>query len=885
MSPPTSPPATPYPPMDSSPLSSVPSDLSARSLPDFALRTLTFPDLGPIPFEVKSGDALLETPRASAHELTDFLNVPRGARSMTPDASAHQHDLGRPASPSPPKSKRRRVEEPPRRSTRIFLAKASTSQPADAPAVDDSTHTRQKIVRLPISFKKLAELNAAPKPKQPASPPASSSESSVHPPLFPLSHSELSPPTSPDESNILIPSANVKPSPRILTEEEQRLASITRYLIALSDPSADPTIMKPPPVGQPDVWADGRQALCETLPYFNAYQGAGYTSGGFAYAFMVDSHSSPRDYLDADVLITRAGGGRSRDAASGKTVQASDQSIDSAQVNSVRNSMLTYGPVAIISGDRNPQAPCTMPHPYNVLAWFKPAYIWAEKSGRHVVIKYRFEKLDNESASWWMPQGLAQTPLKLGSLAPPEVNTCRRCQQSHTRIYIQGWMCLQPQCVNFWKLEDGSEPVEEELLYDPRFLKQYTPWPHSSPPQPLKPLPMQLGSSPILGDNVSWEAGKGMACPRCGRCNSREAWKGWKCGHPACGYEHSLPHTLVPPSALRNPYDPMSTGYTSSKDQVLSPLIGQRIEFVHNYRIHYYTIPGIKGFIAHLIANGTVLEEQDGPDDMWTELQKTEIGLRRRPLQNSILRGPMLTQHFSVNYGMPYKFIASTESHSFTDACKTLNDARSRLNWAAREFIPGYDNEFNELLALGYFERQAIDFHDDGEKGLGPTIATLSLGDTSNMRIRMKQKHFNGVTKSGAYVDLPPVPGCLNYDERKEAHDELQQLRAEGELDAAKKRVKELPKELGLKKGPSKNNAKEVLNMFLRHGDIVIMHGADIQQYYEHAVSHAGKLRFALTCRYIDPESLKPADRPEYEVAADNGVYDGSALPNVIVPA
>lgn len=149
----------------------------------------------------------------------------------------------------------------------------------------------------------------------------------------------------------------------------------------------------------------------------------------------------------------------------------------------------------------------------------------------------------------------------------------------------------------------------------------------------------------------------------------------------------------------------------------------------------------------------------------------------------------------------------------------------------------------------------------------------------------MKQKHFNGVTKSGAYVDLPPVPGCLNYDERKEAHDELQQLRAEGELDAAKKRVKELPKELGLKKGPSKNNAKEVLNMFLRHGDIVIMHGADIQQYYEHAVSHAGKLRFALTCRYIDPESLKPADRPEYEVAADNGVYDGSALPNVIVPA
>ncbi|KAK7536864.1 uncharacterized protein J3D65DRAFT_553080, partial [Phyllosticta citribraziliensis] len=632
---------------------------------------------------------------------------------------------------------------------------------------------------------------------------------------------------------------------------------------------------KPPPVREPEVWADGRQALCETLPYYHAYQSGGYVTGGFAYGFMVDKESSARDYMDSEVLITRAGGGLSRDANSGSMVRGSDQSLKSSQVQGVRNSMDFFNPVAIISGDRNPQAPCAMPHPYNVLDWFKPAYVWAEKSNGHVVVKYRFEKLDKDKSSWWMPQGLEE-PAKLGSLPAPEIKTCDDCSESSTRVYLQGWMCLQPQCANFWKI-DGLEPEEASLLYDPRFLKQYTPWGHSSAPQPLRPEPMRLGSMPVLGDDVSWAAGKGIACPDCGRCNSREVWKGWQCGNPACSFEYSLPHSLIPPSGIRNPYDPASKGYTSSKDQVLSSSVGLEVEFANNYRIHKYIIPGIPGFIAHFIANGTVNEELDGPDDMWTELQSTEIGLCRRPLQCSTLRGPMLTQHFSVNYGMPYKFIASTESHSFENACKAIKDSRSRLNWAARQCNPDHGNEFNELLALGYFERQGIDYHDDGEKGLGPTIATLSLGSTSNMKIRMKAKHHNGATKSGAYVDLPPIPGCLKYEERKAAHDALEQLRAQGEFDAAKARVKQLPKQLGLK---SKGNAKDVLNMFLRHGDIVIMHGAKIQQYFEHTVEHAGKLRFALTCRYIDPESLPPADRPSYMVEADQGVYDGRMLPD-----
>ncbi len=57
--------------------------------------------------------------------------------------------------------------------------------------------------------------------------------------------------------------------------------------------------------------------------------------------------------------------------------------------------------------------------------------------------------------------------------------------------------------------------------------------------------------------------------------------------------------------------------------------------------------------------------------------------------------------------GMPYKYVAATESKSFEGACSAITSARSRLQWASR-FVTGEEIDFNEVLALGYFEKQAI---------------------------------------------------------------------------------------------------------------------------------------------------------------------------------
>jgi len=61
---------------------------------------------------------------------------------------------------------------------------------------------------------------------------------------------------------------------------------------------------KPEPHSQPPVWGDKRQQICETLPYYNAYQGGAYRSEGVLYGFLTDKEVGPRDQFTDQILIT-----------------------------------------------------------------------------------------------------------------------------------------------------------------------------------------------------------------------------------------------------------------------------------------------------------------------------------------------------------------------------------------------------------------------------------------------------------------------------------------------------------------------------------------------------------------------------------------------------
>lgn len=117
-------------------------------------------------------------------------------------------------------------------------------------------------------------------------------------------------------------------------------------------------------------------------------------------------------------------------------------------------------------------------------------------------------------------------------------------------------------------------------------------------------------------------------------------------------------------------------------------------------------------------------------------------------------------------------------------------------------------------------------YHDDGETSLGPTIATLSLGGPSEMKIRMKEKYFRGQSKSGKLLAHDPVlDGCLFSAERQALKEEFEN----GELS-----IEEYHQFLReTLKGCHSREARACVTLHLRHGDIVVMNGECFQKYYE----------------------------------------------------
>ena len=337
-------------------------------------------------------------------------------------------------------------------------------------------------------------------------------------------------------------------------DDQQGLRAIAEQLLAQGNTGKD----KPEPVGKPEVWAEGRQELCETLHYYRGYQSACYATGGFVRGFMYDKVSHDRDYIDSDVIISRAGGGLMKDKDSGEMKAGKDQKEDSVAAG-LRNCMLSRNPVVVIIGVDNPQIPSKPPHQYCVLDYFKPTHIWSEKSGGSEMVRYRFEKLNTKKDSWWRAKNSPEVAA-LGSLPPPVEQQCGTCGVVSPQVYLNGWMCLRSACTSFWKLiiptpgpgnsTSMQEPNEASLMYDPRFLKQKTPWFNDDQDYPLVSNTAELSTHARPGEDTSIAFWSGIVCPKCGRCISRLNWTNWTCSNSACDYARSPSHALIP--ALRD---------------------------------------------------------------------------------------------------------------------------------------------------------------------------------------------------------------------------------------------------------------------------------------------------------------------------------------------
>ncbi|KAL8687539.1 MAG: hypothetical protein Q9218_006321 [Villophora microphyllina] len=657
---------------------------------------------------------------------------------------------------------------------------------------------------------------------------------------------------------------------RLLTEEadcEEKLAKKQKVDTKDSTIKTQPLRhnARPPPRGMPPVWAVLRGDLTETVDYFRQRQGGAQTNDGSFRGSLLANDYGQRPYLDNEVVLTRAGGGMEpfRNGRGNHVMkQMKDQDRKSAVVRAFETNMNDLIACPIILSDDCRHCPSEPPYPYSVMAHFKPVYHWYEKDNGHLVSRFRWEKFDLNEEAWWVPKDF---PTRSG---PPDYNkkagrqVCAKCPETYPVIFAEGFVCLNDTCEMFWNLNGKELTNNDKLTYNPEWLAERMEWPTGiRPPFALRPEPLPLKGAQNDPTYATMRAAyKGIVCKLCGCCIARQRMEGWFCPTPGCGYEYRLPPINIDINMIMAPFAGQFNGHAVLNVEFKPPVTRrkptkEKPNFVGPWRIETYEIVGLPGcLLKQFHSNAPINSRPGGANDILAQMANSELHLERRIMVRSVVDGTR-TNHFLGNFGLPYEFSADVPSVAFRDAPGIVMNALHKMIWAGGIASEGAPLEhLNEVLILGYFEDQAIGYHDDGEEALGQTIVTFSLGSDATMTIRMKAKYFYGATGDNCTKydpDQPIVQGCVAPEYRRHMNQNWSKwtpARQAAEFTRLKK----------MQKGAK---APVCFKTTLCHGDFIVMQGNELQTYFEHQISNDGSLRYALTARHVRPKTINTAER------------------------
>ncbi|KAK6952085.1 hypothetical protein Daesc_006614 [Daldinia eschscholtzii] len=581
---------------------------------------------------------------------------------------------------------------------------------------------------------------------------------------------------------------------------------------------ADVHANKPEPYGQPVAWADKRAALNDALPYFKAHQGSVHTKDLVPKGMLIDCIVGIRDYFSSQVIVTSIGGGRVQDPITKTMVRTEDQGEDGKNFKALKYALENK-------------------HPFVMIADIWQEKIKGDKEQPVVVYMIRLEKVRLDTKSWWTPKGVSAHEageFGIGTYSCAS-HTCTTCQSQSKEIFEQGWTCLNSECSKYFELAACFDI--DHLTYSDAFLRERTAYTGPEFDDERVPsLPSEDNNS--IGSEKEYK--QGILCPKCHCCSRRIKWDGWCCENAECDFKHIVPLKQTPLDGMRSENQKMEQRRSSSANDVHeSIIVHETIAGGQEFKTFFLPDEDGKtaiGTITRIRPTEAALSRRGGIDDLYLQLQREDLKLERRPAKNAGCRVEELTSHFSGNFGAPYKFgVVVKTTTSFGDAPAPILETLLRLTWGGKaavetsvnliqdkgikvleNAIPSEFEQYNEQLVLGYFENSKISAHDDGEKELGPNVASLSLGSPSVMKFSPKKGKNIGDTK-----DI------------------------------------------------NKKKRKPVLSLLLKHGDMLVMHGERIQKLYLHAVDPCGKHRFALTCRHVRPRTIP--DEEQRELSIVNG--------------
>jgi len=482
-------------------------------------------------------------------------------------------------------------------------------------------------------------------------------------------------------------------------------------------------------------------------------------------------------------------------------------------------------PLVLLADDKYDKFPYDLStpgsvYPYIVLGFFWIPYAWAEyeapsTDNRSVVRwKFAFQWCEEQGDPWWTSSPYADEAIATSSVSNflyhnekpssaivspgkrfrfRDEELCIGCMKTSPSVYKQGWMCLNPCCGTFWALKHGGSPTVFD--YSESFLQLISP---THPNISLASLKPPLISEAPDGVATGLPFSKGWHCEGCGRLACRSDWKCWKCPH--CNKEHQVEDRSMAPHEfwLQRPSRPIMhaeigrhSGIRSERPAIIHSTTDGRDEAIHRLT---YVLPMNRGKIHLVRGNPRANSKANEAFRLYQEEAKSgSLELRRYALRTHRLRGPMLTNYFSQNSGEPYQYVSGTgQTVPFDKASKSVIAALAIIKERTQKAL-GCEVPFNEILTAAYMESQKMSFHSDSEIGLGPVVASLSLGSMAYMHFRLKNSQRR--EKGSSQIDL---------------------------------------------------------TLALQHGDVVVMEGAQIQDLYEHTVSPVN-FRIAATARCIGP--------------------------------
>ncbi|KAJ7181183.1 hypothetical protein C8R46DRAFT_598816 [Mycena filopes] len=595
----------------------------------------------------------------------------------------------------------------------------------------------------------------------------------------------------------------------------------------------------------PPIWAQARQEVCESFEWFRSYQGGVYQNNGTVKGYLLSGYPAQRDCFECDgKLIISHGGGKAdssrRQRGQTTNTTADDQRLDDLSVRALLENYRTGQPLVLLIDDKYEPFPFDLAgrNVYMaVLGFYRIIHTWAEfqssssnSAGRVVRYKFAFQWCEGQGEPWWsrqdsndsfmsdelrtevpapqrVPKPAITSPLKPANL----YTECTECSKSSPRVFNQTWACLNPRCRVFWTASGVLLPAK--LDYNPDFLSviDFRPLPVSHR-DTLLPKPPVL--TPTDGVTTTYAYSRGWHCRKCGRLSCRSAWEHYKC--PYCSDTHKVVANIRPAKGLISIPVPISNKFADSLIDGQSGIVLQPMRLFNRLdardatgRCQTFVLPDGKGKIHLIQTNRLGNAEADRIFEAYQQQASDGTLLFRRwPLRSHKLRGTLLTNYFSQNSGETYHYVGGTDNTvPFDRAPRAVVQARALIQKRMYEAL-GMNYAFNEVLSAAYMEQQKMAFHSDSERGLGPVVAGLSMGSPALMHFRVLSKF---------------VP-----------HD---QQRA------------------------------NVLTVVLRHGDVLVMDGAGVQDFYEHTVvcsfSQLGNnltdrkvpcnFRIAATARYISP--------------------------------